>query len=335
MAQTENFGEEEISLLDLLAVLLRYRWMIIIVTAVAAVFSVFFSIITIVLPSEKSPLPNQYTAQAELLISESQGGIGQVLASSGLSGMASLAGVDLSSSSSNSSLAQYMLESNVFFDAVAEKFDIARREEITKNVRSATRRVLKKRIKSAFDQKSGVITISCTDTDASFAKDVACFAVEWLELKFDELGLDSNKIQKENLERGIRTSYAEITRIQKEMKKLGLAGETGGSAWELPSVTSDSTKLQLELSTQTQVFAQLSGQYELLKIQMQSESPVFQVLQMPDVPDEKSGPGRGKICIIITFAAFFISVFMAFFLNAVRNIKADPGAMKKLSGVRR
>jgi hypothetical protein len=38
------------------------------------------------------------------------------------------------------------------------------------------------------------------------------------------------------------------------------------------------------------------------------------------------------ICIIVAFAAFFFSVFLAFVLNAVDNIKQDPEAMAKLRG---
>jgi uncharacterized protein involved in exopolysaccharide biosynthesis len=46
----------------------------------------------------------------------------------------------------------------------------------------------------------------------------------------------------------------------------------------------------------------------------------------------KSGPGRGLICIIVTFAAGFFSVFLAFVMNAVSNIRKDPEAMAKLRG---
>ena len=34
--------------------------------------------------------------------------------------------------------------------------------------------------------------------------------------------------------------------------------------------------------------------------------------------------------IIASFAAFFIAIFIAFLLNAIKNIKNDPEAMKKL-----
>jgi hypothetical protein len=38
------------------------------------------------------------------------------------------------------------------------------------------------------------------------------------------------------------------------------------------------------------------------------------------------------LCIIVTFAAGFFSVFLAFVLNAIANIKKDPEAMAKLRG---
>lgn len=41
--------------------------------------------------------------------------------------------------------------------------------------------------------------------------------------------------------------------------------------------------------------------------------------------------GRMTKLVIVSFAAFFVTVFLAFVLNAIRNIKADPQASKVLS----
>jgi vacuolar-type H+-ATPase subunit I/STV1 len=38
------------------------------------------------------------------------------------------------------------------------------------------------------------------------------------------------------------------------------------------------------------------------------------------------------LCIIVTLAAGFFSVFLAFVLNAIENIRKDPEAMAKLRG---
>jgi uncharacterized protein involved in exopolysaccharide biosynthesis len=55
-------------------------------------------------------------------------------------------------------------------------------------------------------------------------------------------------------------------------------------------------------------------------------------LELAEVPDMKSGPSRGTLCIIVTFAAGFFSAFLAFVLNAIANIKKDPEAIAKLRG---
>ena len=63
---------------------------------------------------------------------------------------------------------------------------------------------------------------------------------------------------------------------------------------------------------------------------MQSETPVFQIIERPEAPDKKSRPSRGQLCIIVTFAALFLSVFIAFLLNSLANIRNDAEAMEKL-----
>ena len=334
MKETEKTEDDEISLLDLFAVLLHYKWMIIGISVVAAVGVVVFAVISLTLPPERSPMPNKYTPSAQMLIqgnSSSGGGLSSALASSGLSSFMGLAGV--SGGPTNSSLATFLASSNTLLDAVTDNFGIIERYKIEKYVRASSRKALKKTLTTAYDDETGVFSVSFTDIDPEFARGVVNFVVDWLGGKFDELGLDTNKIQKENLERNIQSSYDEILRLEREMKRLGAS--VGASAWSVPSVTTETAKLQLELDAQRQVYTQLRTQYELLKVQMQSETPIFQILERPEVPDMKSGPSRGKLCIIVTFAAFFLAVFLAFALNALGNIKNDPEAMEKLRPAKR
>ena len=331
--QYDNTEEDEISLIDLFAVLLHYKWLIIITTLVAMIGVIIFAVVSIKLPAEDSPMPNLYTPSAKMLIQESSssgGGISAALSSSGLGALAGMAGVSVGGGSSNASLATYLVSSNQLLDAITDRFGLIEKYKLEKAVRASSRKILQQKLKADTDKDSGVFSISFTDIDPAFAQSVVNFVVDWLSNKFDELGLDKNKIQKENLERNIESSYNEIMSIQKEMEDLGTSIGKGGNIWAMPSVTMSTSKLQLELEAQKQVYTQLKTQYELLKVQMQSESPVFQILERPEIPDMKSGPSRGKLCIIVTFAAGFFSVFLAFALNAWKNIKNDPEAMEKL-----
>jgi uncharacterized protein involved in exopolysaccharide biosynthesis len=324
--------DDEISLIDLFAVLLRYRTMIIALTVTAMIAAVVFSVISLALPPEVSPLPNVYSPQALMLINDSQsssGGLSSMLSSSGLSGLASLAGISASAGSSFSSLAVYLLGTNSLLDSVVDEFGLIERYKIEKFPRAESRKALKKLLVGEIDTESGVFSLSFTDKDPAFARSVVNYCVNYLETRFDDLGLDKNKQEKINLEKNIENTFKEIQRLETEAHNLEFSVQRGGG---LPSIALGLSRIQLELTAQKQVYSQLKVQYELIKVTMDSETPVFQILEYAEIPDQKSKPSRGLLCVIVTFAAGFLSVFIAFLRNAVENIRKDPEAMAKLRG---
>lgn len=322
--------DEEISLIDLFAVLLRYKWMIIIVTCLSAVLALTISIISLVQSPEKSILPNEYTPYALMLINdpESSSGLSSMLSSSGLGSLAGMAGV--STGTSNSGLALYFAGTNTFLDPIIEKFNLVERYKIEKFPKAATRDALKENLVASYDEDSGIFSISFTDIDPVFAADVVNYAVGLMENMFLNLGIDKNVLEKQNLEENIENSYQEMISLQKKIQSLESSVSYGVSS-NVPSIILETSILKAELAAQESVYTQLKTQLELLKVSMASEKPVFQVVEKAEVPDRKSGPSRGMLCIIVTFAGGFISVFMAFLLNAIKNIKNDPVAMEKLT----
>lgn len=322
--------DEEISLIDLFAVLLRYKWMIIIVTCLSAVLALTISIISLVQSPEKSILPNEYTPYALMLINdpEASSGLSSMLSSSGLGSLAGMAGV--STGTSNSGLALYFAGTNTFLDPIIEKFNLVERYKIEKFPKAETRDELKENLVASYDEDSGIFSISFTDKDPVFAADVVNYAVGLMENMFLNLGIDKNVLEKQNLEENIENSYQEMISLQKKIQSLESSVSYGVSS-NVPSIILETSILKAELAAQESVYTQLKTQLELLKVSMASEKPVFQVVEKAEVPDRKSGPSRGMLCIIVTFAGGFISVFMAFLLNAIKNIKNDPVAMEKLT----
>jgi uncharacterized protein involved in exopolysaccharide biosynthesis len=326
--------DDEISLIDLFAVLLRRKKMIITITLLAMIVVVVFSIVSIKLPPEKSPLPNEYTPKALMLINNSTSSgsnVSSMLSSSGLSSLAGLAGVS-TNLSSYSSLAVYLAGTNTFLDAIIDKFDLINRYKIKKFPRAESRKALKKHLTADYDDDSGVFSMNFSDIDPVFAQSVVNFAADYMENLFTQLGVDKDLLQKKNLEENIDTSYNEIKRLEKEIRKRESTVSYGYNPAAASSIVLDTSMLKLELDAQKQVYTQLKTQLEVLKVSMSSDTPVFQILEKGEIVDQKTKPSRGKLCIIVTFAAFFLSIFMAFALNAVENIKKDPDAMAKLSG---
>ncbi len=334
----QNKNVETIDLIDLFAVLLKHKFLIIGVTGAAMLLAVIISIISLKLPPEKSFLPNKYSPKAQMLInndSSGNSGLASMISSSGLGSLAGLAGVNVGAGgSSNSALAGYLVSSNSVLDSVVDKFNLIERYKIEKSPRASSREALKKVLTSNFDTDTGVFTISFTDTDPDFAREVVNYVVDLIEERFNELGIDQNKLQAANLKDNIQHSYDEILSLQKQIQTLEKSVSNIYNPSSAPSIMLDSSLLKMELSVQEQIYAQLKAQYESLKVTMASEQPVFQILEYAEVPDRKSEPSRGKLCIIITFAAFFLSVFLAFAINAVENIRRDPTAMSKLKAVK-
>ena len=324
-------SDEEISLIDLFAVLLRDKKLIILMTSAAAAAVLLFSVISLMLPPEKSPLPNEYTPRALMLINDSSssgGSLSSMLNSSGLSSLMGLSGLS-KRGATYSALAVYIAETNTYLDAIIDKFDLTTRYKIKDSPKTETRKVLQKNLSASFDDKSGVFSLAFTDTDPVFAQSVINFAADYMETVFAELGIDKNKLSKKNLEENIDASYKQILSLSKQIRENENTAAYRYNPNGSPIV--ENAILVLELEAQEQVYKQLKTQYELLKVEMASETPVFQILEHAEVPDRKSAPSRGMLCIIATFAAFFMSVFFAFALNAIENIKRDPEAMKKLS----
>ena len=334
--EENKIQDDEISLIDLFAVLWKYKFLIISVTVIAMIAVLIYSIVSISLPPEKSYLPNKYTAQAQMLInndSSSSGGLSSMLSSSGLGSLASMVGLNVSGgASSNSALAGYLVHSNSVLDDIAQKFDIIDRYKIIEYEKSSSREALKGVLSSSFDDETGIFSVSFTDIDPVFARDVVNYVVNLLEKRFLDMGIDKNRLTKENLEANIDNTYKEILKLQKEIQEIESSVSNVYNPSQTKSVIMDATLKKMELSVQQEIYAQLKAQYEMLKVTMSSEQPTFQILEYAEVPDKKSAPSRGMLCIIVTFAAFFVSVFLAFLLNAIKNIKNDPQVMSKLRG---
>ena len=329
---TSSKKNDEISLIDLFAVLLKRKWMIFIITMIAAVFIFVFSIISLILPADKSFLPNEYTVTANMLIKDSSNSNASSM-SGAASAAASLMGINLNSGGTSvSSLVVYLTSSNPFYDAIAQQFDLYTKYDFKKSPIANTRKALKKVVFTNYDDGGGggVFSISCKDIEPEFAVQVVNYGVDWLSNRLEELCVDTNIITKENLEKNLDISWNEILKLTKEITDLQDKVAQGQVVWT-KDFTIEQNRIELELSAQKSVYTQLKSQLELLKVNMQTESPTFQILERPSIPDMKSGPSRGKLCIIVTFAAFFVSVFLAFLLNAIENIKKDPEAMSKLS----
>lgn len=400
--------DDEISLVDLAAVLWKRKWLIVGITLAAAIAVLAYSIGSLMLPPEKSYLPNVYTSKATMLIQT--GSSSSLAAALSSSGLASLAGLSAPAGNTNGALAEVLATSNSTLDALNAKFNFAERNKArkpkTKDEKppliSDIRESIKKNLSAKLDTKTNLFVVSYTDTDPAFAKEVVDEVVRLLSDRFAVLGGNKALEQKALLEKklaevdtAVKNLEAQVKAFQNKygviqvealateqitilarlrseliMKEMEIANyqkisnindpvmtqlknerdgilakikeiETGvgsgsrvmPSQKELPTIAFEYARLQRDLAVQTEVFKMLTQQYELAKLNASGQEPVFQILEMAEVPDKKSGPSRGMICIVATLAAFFLAILVAFIAESIDKIRKDPETVARFKAI--
>jgi len=105
-------------------------------------------------------------------------------------------------------------------------------------------------------------------------------------------------------------------------------------------------KLTEELNGLRQLYINLKVQQQAKLLEKGNNTSTFQIIQTSnffknkeedeqvDEFPQKAGPSRGKLCLLFTFAIFFLSVFSAFVLEFMEQIKLDPEESEKLETIK-
>jgi tyrosine-protein kinase Etk/Wzc len=381
--------------------LLKYRWLIITVTAVCALAAVAFAVLSISLPPAKSPMPNQYTAQAIILV---QKGAQSGLASSILSSL----GIDTGSTNTptgydSGALLVMILRSRTLLDKVSEEFEIPARSGIPPESRTKARNLLLKKMGVNYDRTTASIAISFVDTDPVLARDMTNRTVSLLNEWFIQNMGNTNIRQKQLLGDKVKEVKGEIDTMEKKLKALQnkygvltaqelgtsqatalaelrsqlilkeidiknystftamedpkaqqlreerqnildlinkfqtVATDTENNPEEkssLPDVQMEFNNLTVELDVQRRIYNTLSHQFEVMKLTSEPEQ-AFQVLELAQVPDQKSGPQRSRLVIEVVLAGFMVSIVLATLLNGISRIKRGSRGAAAEKGGRR
>lgn len=94
------------------------------------------------------------------------------------------------------------------------------------------------------------------------------------------------------------------------------AATNSGSAKSLPDIQLDFNHLSMELDVQRKIYNTLSHQFEVLQLTSEPKT-AFQVLELAEIPDIKSGPSRMVLIVEVVMAAFLISVALSFLFNSI------------------
>jgi tyrosine-protein kinase Etk/Wzc len=255
MSDSRNDGY---SMVDLLATVLRRKWIIIGLTGGVGVVVFTFLMLTSRLPldSRWNFYPDYFQPTVKVLIQESNSssGLSGLLQSSGLGGLAGLAGLGGTSTRTNADLAQALIVTTPVLDPVVEEFKIVEREKITRDPRTKSRKAIADGLSMRFTPTSGILSIGYRNTDREFATKIVTRLVQELQNQFQRINLDQVTNQRQLFEQMLveqaavadRSSQA-LIRFQTVHGVLDVTTQLNETARSLTELQSQLTTKQLEL----------------------------------------------------------------------------------------
>ncbi len=277
--------EEEISLIDLLAVLIRYRKMIVIGTlAVAFLAGVRLFVLPKIVPSlNKQTQTVSYLIQVEKIPAKLKLELDYKFVENGISFLTDVR-----------TFAQCQKNFKIFADEEKCGSAINYNYAISNVIKQKKFNVEKGHITDSISVTCEVPSDKLQDTNdfmVAFVKEASEFVSGELDQTIKELA--------ENTERTLR-----------EYKKSGSGGIGSDDSMSATVALAKYTDLKNDIDT----FYMRHANY----LMVNDDAFIIPV-----------GQGRMKMFIIVTFAAFFVLVFVAFLRNAIENIKKD----KEASGI--
>ncbi len=271
-----------ISLLDLIAVVARRKWLIIGITVAAAAVILVLLALSIKLPvtSKLNFFPDKYKPTASILLqSPSQSGsLSSLLGnnnSTGLGSLSSLLGGSSTLGGTSADLVGALLKSNSILDRVATEFDIAGRMHFTKQPKARSRAFLIGGIRTKVDIPSGIMQIGFENTDKEFATNVVNSLVDLVGSEFTRLSVSKILDKEKYLADQLASSEAEAGRLQANLlefqSKSGIYSPTEQVTANLQTIAelqARITQAQIDLNSQSKYLPETDYHIVQLKDQI-------------------------------------------------------------------
>ncbi len=277
--------EDEINLKDILAVLYRWRSLILLVTFL-------FGAVAFIVFSFMDPV---YEAKSRILMrsSSSSSSIGSV------AGLAALAGINIGSSGGGLGDIQALIESRKVNDYVSKEAAV-----LSKDGKPVGLGKLKSKIDGVFL----VISVSHRDPNAAQLISNAyihALAIYWNKLNYSEAQKKIDYITAE-----LPKIQAQLAAAENKLKSLMYLTDQQGAV-----ETVDVLRAKREVEILNSVYTMLRGQLESAKLDAAKEMSPFSDVEEALLPEAPVSPRRGVNTVIGLIMGLFVSVFAAFLLD--------------------
>jgi len=160
-----------------------------------------------------------------------------------------------------------------------------------------------------YEYESGMINISVLMEDELLAANIVNFISDWIQ---DYISNEMSFKAKKNrvfIEEQLNSSKMDLFLSEEILSKFL---KENSVADDNPEVMLKKNRLLRNVEVNQEVYITLRKQFELNKIEELKEKPIINILDVGDIPTQKSKPLRTLIVISWTMIAFFVSNFMIY-----------------------
>ncbi|MBA4854106.1 GNVR domain-containing protein [Emticicia sp. BO119] len=172
---------------------------------------------------------------------------------------------------------------------------------------------LKERIQANIDKKSGIITISVKMPDPVVSADIAHFSMVYLTEYIKNYRVDKLKKDLDFLEERVNMARGKF--YSNQTKKAQYSDQFQLPTIRLQSADVQRERIESEYRMSSSFYNELLKKYEEAKIKLQQETPVFQILEPPRVPTRKSEPKK----LLILLGAMFLGSVLGLVFILLKN----------------
>ena len=309
-------NSDEIDVIELLKTVWIARKQIIIISFVFTLIGVAKSLLS----------PVVYSSSTTFINSQKESS-----SNSGLSGVASLVGINLGGMNSGSEIPATMYpqigESIEFKRALLDSYidekqqiklggfladDNAIEKSVTENnnklfvseYENSLFNILNDVLSISVNQKDGFVTISANMSDSEYAANTCINARDILQKTVINSRIKSAKQKLDYSEKQLASKRIEFEEIQ---NKLAYFNDSNLNL-VTSSVINERDKLEAEFQIINAVMVELSKQVESRKLQVSEDTPVFSIIKEASMSAKRSSPKRTQMVLIFGFIGLVVSV---------------------------
>ena len=321
-------NSDEIDLIELLKTAWNGRKQIIIISFVFVLVGVAAALLSPVVYSSSTTFINSQTESSS---------------SSGLSGVASLVGINLGGMSSGSEIPPTMypqlgesieFKRDLLNSYIDEKEQIkledflANYNDIEKSVTENNNKlfiseyedvlfnIINDVVSISVNQKDGFITITANMPNSEYAANTCINAREILQQTVINNRIKSAKQKLEYSEEQLNSKRIEFEEVQ---NKLAYFNDSNLNL-VTSSVINEREKLEAEFQIINAVMIELSKQVEQRKLQVSEDTPVFSIVKEASMPVKRSSPKRIQMVLIFGFIGLIVSISYTLVKNPIAQV---------------